>query len=123
MDTYQSKKTFSRNLRQNQTDAEAVLWWKLRNRQLDGAKFRRQQQIGNFIVDFVCFEKMIVIEVDGGQHGTDEGSAYDAKRTAYLNELGYNVLRFWDNEVLTNTEDVINTIHLTLTLSLKEREE
>jgi len=90
----------------HQTDAETVLWQRIRNRQIDGRKFARQV-IGRYICDFVCREKRVVIEVDGGQHNE---SAEDAVRDRYLVAEGYRVLRFWNNEVLGNLEGVLTTI-------------
>jgi very-short-patch-repair endonuclease len=101
----------ARRLRANQTDAETVLWNRIRNRQIDGHKFARQVPIGGYICDFVCREKQIVIEVDGGQH--DE-SAEDAVRDRYLASEGYRVLRFWNNDVLGNLEGVLITIQTEL---------
>ena len=101
----------ARRLRVNQTDAEAVLWNRIRNRQIDGHKFARQVPIGGYICDFVCREKQIVIEVDGGQHAE---SAADAVRDARLVAEGYRVLRFWNNDVLGNLEGVLLTIQLEL---------
>jgi len=85
------------------TAAETLLWSLLRNRGLAGRKFVRQFQIGPYIVDFVCREAGLIIEVDGGQHAD---SAADIVRTAYLNEQGYGVLRFWNNEVVETTDGV-----------------
>ena len=85
-------------LRKRLTDTERLLWRHLRAKQLEGLKFRRQEPIGRYIVDFVCHEKRIVIEVDGGQHSTDKNR--DAERDKWLNKQGYKVLRFWNNEVL-----------------------
>jgi very-short-patch-repair endonuclease len=98
------EKTKARQLRKNLTEAERTLWRHLRLRQFGGSKFRRQQLIGKYIVDFVCFEKRLVIEVDGGQHS--EQVAYDSDRNAWLEEHGFRVLRFWDNQVLKETEAV-----------------
>ncbi len=95
-------------LRKSLTKAEASLWNMLKQKQLQGHKFRKQQAIGPYIADFVCHEKGLVIEVDGGQHA--ERHAYDAKRTAYFNEAGYEVLRVWNNEVLENKEGVYEVI-------------
>ena len=94
-------------LRNRPTEAEKLLWKHLRLRQVEGLKFRRQQPIDNYIVDFVCFEKRLVIEVDGGQHATQEK---DALRDQYLQQQGFNVLRFWNNEVLQNINGVIEVI-------------
>jgi len=93
-----------RELRKNSTDAERVLWRHLRLRQVNGERFRRQRSIGNYIVDFVCLEKGVVIEVDGGQHA--EGADRDARRDEWLRAQGFVVLRFWNHEVLTQIEDV-----------------
>ncbi|MFZ3034142.1 MAG: endonuclease domain-containing protein [Parvibaculum sp.] len=98
----------ARTLRTNQTDAEARLWSRLRNRSLGGFKFRRQIAVDPFIADFLCSESMLIVELDGGQH--DEQAAADARRTAYLEGLGYCVLRFWNNDVLANTEGVLEVI-------------
>src|SRR5438132_13832939 len=92
-------------LRRDQTDAERKLWMRLRDRQLNGLKFRRQQPIGRYIVDFFCAEYRLVIELDGGQH-VDQIQA-DKRRTEFLNKVGYRVLRFWDHEVLTEPEAVL----------------
>ncbi|WP_445367276.1 endonuclease domain-containing protein [Methylomonas sp. BW4-1] len=109
-------KDLARSLRKNQTEAERVIWQQLRNRQLLGCKFRRQQVIGPFIVDFVCLEPKLIIEVDGGQHA--EQQEYDQNRSQYLQRLGYRVLRFWNHEVLQNTPAVMEAIHLII-LQLK----
>ena len=101
----------ARRLRANQTDAETVLWNGIRNRQIDGQKFARQVPIGRYICDFVCQEKQIVIEVDGGQHSE---SVEDAVRDRYLIAEGYRVLRFWNNDVLGNLEGVLMTIQTEL---------
>ena len=105
-------KSLTKALRKNQTDAEKRLWSHLRNRQLSGCKFRRQHEIGNYIVDFVCLEKKLIIELDGGQHANQ--NRYDCQRSAILESLGYTVIRFWDNEVLTQTQNVLEAIHKTL---------
>ena len=94
------------------TDAERLLWQHLRNRQLGEYKFRRQRPIGPYIVDFVCLEKKLVIEVDGGQHAGQMES--DSKRSDYLKEKGYRVMRFWNNEVLKETESVLTVVLSTL---------
>jgi very-short-patch-repair endonuclease len=98
----------ARQLRKNLTDAERLLWAKLRRRQLENCKFRRQHPIGNFIVDFVCLDKKLVIEVDGGQH---LDNPYDDRRTHWLEEQGYKVLRFWNHDVLAKTDAVLQAIH------------
>lgn len=97
-----------RELRKNMTDAEQTLWKRLRLRQLEGYKFRRQQPIGNYIVDFVCLEKRIIIEVDGSQHA--QQLSYDSNRSVWLEKEGYTILRFWNNEVLNETDGVLEVI-------------
>ena len=94
----------ARGLRQRSTDAERALWMRLRNHQLVGYKFRRQVPIGEYIVDFVCLERKVVIEVDGGHH--QEQAPYDTDRTTWLESQGFQVLRFWNHEVLTDAEAV-----------------
>ncbi|MEQ1487384.1 MAG: endonuclease domain-containing protein [Methylotenera sp.] len=98
---------FSKALRTNQTDAELKVWQAVRASRLLNFKFRRQVLIGNFIVDFVCFEKKLIIEIDGGQHLESEK---DLTRDAKLNAQGYQVLRFWNNEVMQNFEGVLSVI-------------
>lgn len=98
----------ARALRKNPTDAERALWNGLRFWQIGGHKFRRQQPIGDYIVDFVCLEKKIIIEVDGGQHAEQE--EYDGARDAWLRDKGYSVLRFWNNDVLHNLDGVKDSI-------------
>ena len=96
-----------RRLRGNQTDAERKLWFALRDRRLGGHKFVRQEAIGPFVVDFICREKNLVIEVDGGQHAQNTA---DNRRDDYLAREGYRVMRFWNNDVLSNREGVLLTI-------------
>lgn len=95
----------AKELRRNATDAETILWKHLRAKQIHGLKFRRQEQIGRFIVDFVCYERRLIIEADGGQHTNER--AKDAERTAWLNSQGFQVLRFWNHIILTNTKEVL----------------
>ena len=101
-------KQFARNLRRNQTDAEKRLWRSLRDRQVCGFKFRRQHIIEPYIVDFVCIEKKLIVEIDGGQHA--EKVDADNERTKYLEDNGYRVIRFWNNDVLGNTDVVLDVI-------------
>ena len=105
-----AKRTASRarNLRKQSTDAEQVLWRHLRSRQLAGCKFRRQAPLGKYIVDFLCYERNLVIEIDGGQHQlrTEE----DSIRTNWLEAQGFRVVRFWNNQVLAETEAVLEAI-------------
>ena len=101
----------ARRLRVNQTDAETVLWNRIRNRQIDGHKFVRQEPIGGFICDFVCRDRRLIVEADGGQHNE---STADAVRDHRLSEEGYKVLRFWSNDILSNLEGVLTTIQAEL---------
>ncbi|MBM3580021.1 MAG: single-stranded-DNA-specific exonuclease RecJ [Alphaproteobacteria bacterium] len=100
----------AKTLRANQTDAESLLWYYLQNKQLDGHKFRRQQPIGNYIADFVCLEKKLVVELDGGQHNEESGIKYDQKRTDFLQQSGFRVLRFCNEQVFKNISDVLDGI-------------
>jgi very-short-patch-repair endonuclease len=99
-----------RTLRNNLSDAEQALWHLLRGRQICGLKFRRQHPFGDYILDFVCLENKLVIEVDGGQHVRQ--AKYDENRTQKLQAAGFRVLRFWDNEVLKEQESVREKIWL-----------
>ena len=96
----------ARKLRKNMTAQERKIWAIISNRQFYGYKFLRQYVIGHYIVDFVCREKKIIIEADGGQHNTDINEKYDELRTNYLVSLGYKVVRFWNNEIDNNIEGV-----------------
>ena len=97
----------ARELRVDATDAERRLWYRLRSRQIEGAKFVRQERIGPYVVDFVCREQRLIVEVDGGQHATDPR---DAVRDGWLSDRGYRVLRFWNNDVIANTAGVLESI-------------
>jgi very-short-patch-repair endonuclease len=99
-----------RQLRRGATDAEAVLWRLLRNRQIAGRKFRRQHAFGAYILDFYCPERRLAVETDGGQHFDPEQADHDRKRTEYLAARGIRVLRFTNAEVLTNPEAVVEVI-------------
>ena len=99
-------KQFARNLRREQTPAESRLWWHLRNRQFHGWKFRRQVPIEGYIADFVCIDAKLIIEVDGGQHA--QNTPRDAERSAHLERLGLVVIRFGNQDVLKNTDDVLD---------------
>jgi very-short-patch-repair endonuclease len=101
---------FAKELRAGATDAERILWAQLRAKRLGGYKFRRQHRIGKYIVDFVCLERRVVIELDGGQHATPDGMEHDRVRDNWLKKEGYTVLRFWDNEVLQNIKGAIEII-------------
>jgi very-short-patch-repair endonuclease len=97
--------TIARKLRANSTDAESRLWSRLRRKQLEGFRFRRQQPIGRYIVDFFCTEARLIVEVDGGQHAKESSARAD-----WLVGRGYRVVRFWNNDVLANTDGVLLTI-------------
>ena len=98
----------ARQLRRDQTDAEQRIWARLRDRQLCGAKFRRQHPIGPFVADFCCPQRKLVVELDGGQHADDVVA--DQKRSRFLEERSYRVLRFWNHDVLGNTDGVLERI-------------
>jgi len=104
-----SKNTkLAKALRKNSTKAERLLWRNLKAKQIEGLKFRRQQPVGDYVVDFVCFEKRIVIELDGGQHMIEV--IKDKEREKRLKKQGFKILRFWNNEVLRNIEGVLEII-------------
>ena len=108
-----SKETLvkAKRLRRDLTAAERKLWSVLRNSQLSGGKFRRQQPIGPFIADFVCQDCRLIVEADGGQHQNNAG---ETRRTAFLESKGYRILRFWNNDILENVEGVAQTINTAL---------
>ena len=101
------KRDFARRLRRDMTDAERALWGRLRGRELANWKFRRQHPIGAYIVDLICLEAGLVVELDGGQHAESGG---DAIRTEFLQAAGMQVLRFWNNDVLTQADAVLVVI-------------
>ena len=108
---YQYNRTllvFSRKNKNEQTEAEKRLWFYIRNRQLNGYKFRRQYPVQNYILDFYCVEERLAIELDGSQHVIRK--VYDDKRTKELGKLGIQIIRFWDNEVLQDTNKVLEKI-------------
>ena len=100
----------ARTLRKNSTKQEHVLWKLLRNSNLKNYKFRRQHPIGKYIVDFICIEKRLILEIDGGQHNYKKNITYDNERTKYLNSRGFQVLRFWNNDIDNNLEGIIEKI-------------
>lgn len=102
-------RAYAREMRNRMTDAEALLWMTLRNRRIAGAKFRRQHPVGRYILDFYCDEKRLGIELDGGQHS--EAVEYDKQRDSWLRVQGIQVLRFWNNQMLTETEVVLEVIY------------
>ncbi len=96
----------ARRLRKNLTSQERILWQLFRNHNFYGYEIRRQSPIGKYIVDFVCREKKIIIEIDGGQHNTPDNILADEQRTKYLEAKGYKVIRFWNNEIIKNIDGV-----------------
>ncbi len=113
------KHAFARQLRREQTDVERKLWYALRDRRFCNYKFRRQQPIGPYVVDFVCFEAKLIVELDGGQHGGDVEQAYDHARTTRLEADGFRVIRFWNNELIESFDGVLDAIERALTPHLK----
>jgi very-short-patch-repair endonuclease len=101
------KTKIARRLRRDSTDAERRLWYRLRSRSMVGFKFVRQEPIGPYVVDFICREQRLIVEVDGGQHADNKG---DVARDQWLAEHQYRVLRFWNNDVMANTDGVLETI-------------
>jgi very-short-patch-repair endonuclease len=101
----------ARQLRQNETDAEYRFWNEVRNRHLNGHKFSRQIPLGPYVVDFICREKNLIVELDGSQHAESE---HDARRTDWLNAQGYSIIRFWNHEVLEERRAVLETVRAVL---------
>ena len=102
--------SFARRMRHEPTDAEKKLWSRLRDRRLNGLKFRRQFPFGGYVLDFFCEQVMLCVELDGGQHNDPEGMVRDAGRDAALAKLGVEVIRFWDPDVLKETDAVCEAI-------------
>ncbi|HEY6602449.1 MAG TPA: endonuclease domain-containing protein [Xanthobacteraceae bacterium] len=98
----------ARRLRRNQTDAERLLWFRLRDRRLAGSKFKRQVPIDRFVVDLFCADAKLIVELDGGQH--DHNKASDADRTRVLESMGYLVIRFWNHDVTRNMDGMLEEI-------------
>jgi adenine-specific DNA-methyltransferase len=105
-------KAYAREMRKRMPTAEQLLWYLIRNRRIAGAKFRRQHPVGRYILDFYCVEKKLAVELDGGQHSEQQN--YDQQRDAYLEQQGIEVLRFWNNQMLLETEVVLESIYLNL---------
>jgi very-short-patch-repair endonuclease len=101
-----------RRLRRNQTEAERILWFRLRDRRLNGWKFRRQFPVDRYVVDFFCADARLIIELDGGQHAVRTDA--DAQRTKVLEAMGYMVLRYWNNDIMQNTDGVLEDIYAAL---------
>ena len=100
----------ARKLRRNLTETERFVWARLRDRRFEDFKFRRQVPLGNYIVDFVCFDCRLIVELDGGQHNEADAREYDAERTCWLEAEGFRVLRFWNHEALDDWEAVEEVI-------------
>ena len=105
----------ARKLRRSSTDVERKLWHRIRDKQIEGFRFRRQRPIEKYIVDFICLDASLIVELDGGQHA--ESVVYDEKRSAFLESLGYRVLRFWNSEVIENIEGVLERLREALLLT------
>ena len=115
----------ARSLRKNLTDAEQLLWFCVRRKQLGGFRFRRQHPFEQYVLDFFCYEARLAVELDGGQHNDPNIHSRDRERTAFLNNHGIQVVRFWNNEVFSNLEGVLQTIYdlLQQTAQREERSE
>lgn len=101
---------FAKSMRHAATDAENLLWQRLCAKRFMNLKFRRQHVIKPYIVDFYCHEIGLVIELDGGQHNTEDGRAYDVERTQFLEALGLKVVRYWNHDVLNRTEVILDNL-------------
>ncbi|MBX9710509.1 MAG: endonuclease domain-containing protein [Xanthobacteraceae bacterium] len=105
------KRKVANKLRTNTTNAEAILWRHLRKLDVQGSHFRRQVVLGPYIADFACLAAKLIVEVDGSQHGENDKMKYDEARTRWLNSEGYRVVRFWNNDVTSKTDAVLEAIH------------
>src|SRR5579872_6681421 len=110
-----SPRARGRRLRAESTTAEQKLWRHLRAKRFAGFKFRRQHRIGHYFADFCCIQRRLIIELDGGQHAEHAQEEQDAARTAYLNEQGYRVMRFWNGQISAEMDDVLEAIYAALT--------
>ena len=110
INTMKDLKKIVRKLRQNMQVPERILWAKLRARRFENYKFRRQEQIDNYIVDFVCYEKRLIIELDGRQHLTIEKIQEDEARSMYLKEKGFNIVRYYNSDILNNIDTVLEDL-------------
>ena len=106
------QRKFAKDMRNAPTDAERKLWSLLRNKQITALRFRRQQPVGPYIADFFCAAAKLIVELDGGQHGTEENLTYDEQRTRFLNDRGYRVLRFTNSDLLKHSQTVLEGIWL-----------
>ena len=111
---------FARKLREDLTEPERFLWSILRNRRLAGAKFRRQHPIDPYVLDFYCNDARLAVELDGGQHNSEEGRTNDERRSLFLKRSGIKVLRFWNHEVFEDTEGVLDAIAWALSDAMSE---
>ena len=111
------KRKTAKGLRANTTTAEQILWRHLRRLDVKGSHFRRQVVIGPYIADFACLAERLIVEVDGSQHGDDEGLHHDDIRTRWLQSEGYRVIRFWNNDVMSRTDAVLESIHELITVT------
>ena len=102
------------SLRRNLTDAESKLWQELRGRRVQGYKFRRQHPIEDYIADFACLSAKLIVEIDGATHSTDEEKAYDVRRTAFLESLGWQVIRFTNDDVYSDVDGVVEAVYAAL---------
>ena len=107
----QDLKMLVKELRKNLTLPEQIIWQVLRNRSFCNKKFRRQVQIDNYIVDFVCYDLNLIIELNGSQHLTEEAVKYDEERTRVLKSRGFNVIRYYNNDVLNNLDEVLEDLY------------
>jgi very-short-patch-repair endonuclease len=105
-----SPRVYARSLRKRMTDAELILWARLRRNAMDGHRFRRQHPIGPYIADFVCLPIRLVVEVDGATHSSDDERKHDARRDAWLRHRGFRMLRFGNREIYGNLDGVLDTI-------------
>jgi len=116
-------KKYARALRRNMTDAERLLWSKVRRKQLKGFQFYRQRIIGNYIADFYCPKANVIIEIDGGQHYNNEGLKADEVRDDYMKNQGFKVLRFSDRDVIENLNGVMERVYEVISRSSLENRE
>jgi len=105
-----NSRVYAKVLRRRMTDAEVILWLRLRRNAIQGRRFRRQHPIGPYIADFVCLPLRLVVEIDGATHGSDEEILHDRRRDAYLHGRGFSVLRFWNQEIYDNLNGVLEKI-------------
>ncbi len=110
-----SRSRLAQKLRTAATPAERKLWQQLRQRNIAASRFRRQHPIGPYVVDFICLERKLIVELDGGQHAEPDTEAADKVRTDWLAARGFRVIRFWNNEVMSNRRGVLEAIHAELT--------